>query len=89
VAICFKYIELLKARTAIFSHGNLIDLEPPERFRMIWEDLKAMDEAHFRFEEKDQPSEFTSSTASSMQHCYPPDWVLSAPHLLREVTSMS
>ena len=44
-----------------------------------------MDEARFRFSEKDQPSEFTSSTASSMQHCYPPDWVLSAPHLLREV----
>jgi len=52
---------------------------------MIWEELKAMDEAHFRFAEKDQPSEFTSSTASSMQRCYPPDWVLSARHLLREV----
>ena len=52
---------------------------------MIWEELKTMDEAHFRFAEKDQPSEFTSSTASSMQHCYPPDWVLSAPRLLREV----
>jgi insulysin len=51
---------------------------------VIWEELKAMDEAHFRFAEKDQPSEFTSSTASSMQRCYPPDWVLSAPHLIRE-----
>jgi secreted Zn-dependent insulinase-like peptidase len=61
-------------------------LEPAEKFRMIWEELKAMDEAHFRFAEKDQPSSFTSSTAASMQHCYPPDWVLSAPHLLREVS---
>jgi len=56
---------------------------------MIWEELKAMDEAHFRFAEKDQPSEFTSSTATSMQRCYPPDWVLSAPHLVREAYSPS
>ena len=62
-------------------------LEPAERFRIIWEELKAMDEAHFRFAEKDQPSSFTSSTAASMQCCYPPDWVLSAPHLLREVSN--
>jgi|SRR5277367_107505 secreted Zn-dependent insulinase-like peptidase len=61
-------------------------LEPAEKFRMIWEELRAMDEAHFRFAEKDQPSSFTSSTAASMQHCYPPDWVLSAPHILREVS---
>jgi hypothetical protein len=44
-----------------------------------------MDEATFRFSEKDTPYEFTSSTASSMQYCYPPDWVISGPHLLREV----
>jgi len=60
-------------------------LETPECFRAIWEELKAMDEAHFRFAEKDQPAEFASSTASSMQRSYPPDWVISGPHLLREV----
>ena len=66
---------------------KLTFLEPVSTFEIIWEELKAMDEAHFRFAEKDQPSEFTSSTATSMQRCYPPDWVLSAPHLLREVCS--
>ena len=85
VAMCFKYIELLKQRTCLDL--NYADFsEPAEKFRMIWEELRAMDEAHFRFAEKDQPSSFTSSTASSMQRCYPPDWVLSAPHLLREVS---
>ena len=59
--------------------------ETIERYRIIWEELKAIDEASFRFSEKEQPSEFTSGTASSMQHNYPPDWVLSASRLLREV----
>ena len=48
-----------------------------------------MDEAHFRFAEKDQPAEFCSSTASTMQRAYPPDWILSGPHLLRQVISPS
>jgi secreted Zn-dependent insulinase-like peptidase len=59
--------------------------EPAERIRVIWEELKTMDEANFRFAEKEPPAEFASSIASSMQRCYPPDWVLSAAHLLREV----
>jgi len=60
-------------------------LETSDRYRSIWEDLRAMDEAHFRFQEKSQPAEFASSTASSMQRNYPPDWVLSGSDLLREV----
>jgi len=86
VAIVFRYIELLKERMNI-RLSKLKLLEPASKFKVIWEELKAMDEAHFRFAEKDQPSEFTSSTATSMQRCYPPDWVLSAPHLVREVFS--
>jgi insulysin len=62
-------------------------LEPSQRYRSIWSELQAMDGAHFRFAEKDQPAEFASSTASSMQRNYPPDWVLSGPHLIREVTA--
>lgn len=86
VAIVFQYIDLLKKRTTL-TIQFLTLLEPVSIFKVIWEELKAMDEAHFRFAEKDQPSEFCSSTATSMQRCYPPDWVLSARHLVREACS--
>lgn len=45
-------------------------------------------EARFRFSEKSEPSEFTYSVASLMQNGYPPDWVLSASMLIRDVLPM-
>jgi insulysin len=56
---------------------------------MIWEELKSINEANFRFAEKSQPAEFTSSVAASMQEDYPPDWILSGPSLFREVLVQS
>jgi hypothetical protein len=69
-------------------HWSIISvdlLEAPEKYRTIWEELKTIHEARFRWGEKEYPSDFTSSTASSMQQDYPSDWVLSGPRLPREV----
>lgn len=65
--------------------GNADLLEPEEKYRIIWEELNSMNAAHFRFGEKSQPADFTSSVSASMHEDYPPDWILSGPILTREV----
>lgn len=63
--------------------------ENETQFRVLWDEMQSLYAARFRWGEKLEPSDFTSSTASSIQTPYPPDEILSAPCLLREVSSVT
>jgi len=83
-AVCFITLNSLKMVNLVPPRVSSDVVEPPSKFQILWEEMQSLYAARFRWGEKPDPSDFTSSIARSMQQHYPPDWTLSGG-LLREV----
>lgn len=65
--LLFEYLALLR--------------EGPQRW--VWDEMAAMGEMRFRFQEEEETAEYVASIASDLHH-YPPEDVLIQPNLYAE-----